>query len=398
LSIKSNPSGGLPAQKRMKKFWIIAGESSGDIYGAALARELRRLAAAENESIEISGMGGAEMIKAGVKVKVDSTELGVIGIFEVLKSIFTFIRIFFRLLKAAAAERPDAVILIDYPGFNLRFAKKLHKLGIPVYWYVSPQVWVWGKKRLPVLAEVCSKMLVIFPFEVEVYAQTSLRAKFVGHPLVDVISSRRDPSITRDPDTFLLLPGSRKNEIERLLIPMLDTVEALSQKHPQLKFILAAPREKIASSCREKITAYRKKHPELPEITIEVGNTGKLQQLAGTGLAASGTVTVECALSGLPLVVGYKLNLLTLALARILVKLYRGYFTMVNIIADKEVYQEFLQWHFCKKELLPAIEAILPGGERRDEVEKGMQMVAEELGAASGESALHRAAVEMYRD
>ncbi|MBO5668454.1 MAG: lipid-A-disaccharide synthase [Lentisphaeria bacterium] len=380
----------------MKNYWIIAGESSGDIYGAALARELRQLAAAENEEITISGMGGVEMIKAGVQVKVDSTELGVIGIFEVLKSIFTFIRIFFQLLKAAKAERPDAVILIDYPGFNLRFAKKLYKIGIPVYWYVSPQVWVWGKKRLPVLAKICSKMLVIFPFEVEVYAQTSLQAKFVGHPLVDVIAARRDPEIKRDPDTFLLLPGSRKNEIERLLIPMLDTVCALHEKHPRLKFILAAPREKIAVSCREKIAAYRKKHPELPEIIIETGNTGKLQQAAGTGLAASGTVTVECALSGLPLVVGYKLNLLTLALARLLVKLYRGYFTMVNIIADKEVYQEFLQWHFCKEELLPAVEAILPDGERREEVEKGMQEVALALGAASEGSALQRAAKEIY--
>ena len=328
----------------MKKFWIIAGESSGDIYGAELAKELRLLAAEENQTIEISGMGGTEMIKAGVKVKVDSTELGVIGIFEVLKSIFTFIRIFFQLLKDAGEERPDAVILIDYPGFNLRFAKKLYKLGIPVYWYVSPQVWVWGKKRLPVLAKVCSKMLVIFPFEVEVYAGTSLRAKFVGHPLVDVISRRRDPEIRRDPNTFLLLPGSRKHEIDRLLDPMLDVVTELHPKHPQMRFILAAPREKIANACREKIAAYRKKYPALPDIEINTGNTGKLQQSAGTGIAASGTVTVECALSGLPLVVGYKLNFLTLVLARILVKLYRGFFTMVNIIADKEVYQEFLQW------------------------------------------------------
>ena len=140
----------------MKKYWIIAGESSGDIYGAALAQELRRLAAENNETIEISGMGGAAMINAGINIKVDSTELGVIGIFEALKSIFTFIRIFFYLLKEVKADRPDAVILIDYPGFNLRFAKKLYKLGIPVYWYVSPQVWVWGKKRLPVLAKICT--------------------------------------------------------------------------------------------------------------------------------------------------------------------------------------------------------------------------------------------------
>ena len=136
----------------------------------------------------------------------------------------------------------------------------------------------------------------------------------------------------------------------------------------------------------------------MPEIAVSVGDTGRLQQLAGTGLAASGTVTVECALSGLPLVVGYKLNLLSLALAKILVTLYRGFFTMVNIIADKEVYQEFLQWHFCKEEVLPAVEAILPGGSRRKEVEEGMKEVAMQLGAASEVSALRRAAIEMYRD
>ena len=381
----------------MKKFWIIAGEASGDIYGAALAEELRRLGAEKGETVEISGMGGNAMIKAGVNIKVDSTELGVIGIFEVLKSIFTFIRIFFYLLKEVKKDRPDAVILIDYPGFNLRFAKKLYKLGIPVYWYVSPQVWVWGKKRLPVLAKICTKMLVIFPFEVEVYAKTQLQAEFVGHPLVDVVAGRKDPAIVRDPRKFLLLPGSRKNEIDRLLNPMLEVVCGLNESHPELQFILAAPREKIAAMCEKKIAAFRKKYPQTPEIAISVGNTGRLQQECGTGLAASGTVTVECALAGLPLVVGYKLNLLTLALAKILVTLYRGFFTMVNIIADKEVYQEFLQWHFCKKEVLPAVEAILPGGSRRQEVEAGMAEVASLLGSASEVTAIRRAAIEIYQ-
>ena len=282
----------------MKKIWIIAGESSGDMYGAALAAELRALAAANGETVEFSGMGGAAMIKAGIPVKVDSTELGVIGVFEVLKSIFTFIRIFFQLVNAAKKERPDAVVLIDYPGFNIRFAKKMHKLGIPVYWYISPQVWVWNKKRLPVLAKVCTKMLVIFPFEVEVYSGVPLETKFVGHPLVDVISKRKDPAITRDDNTLLLLPGSRKNEIERLLVPMLETVCVLHGKHPQLNFQLSTPREKIAALCRQKIAAFRKKHPDLPEVAVSVGDTGYWQQRAGTGLAASGTVTVECALAG----------------------------------------------------------------------------------------------------
>jgi len=374
----------------------MAGESSGDMYGAALAAELRALAAANGETVEFSGMGGAAMIKAGIPVKVDSTELGVIGVFEVLKSIFTFIRIFFQLVNAAKKERPDAVVLIDYPGFNIRFAKKMHQLGIPVYWYISPQVWVWNKKRLPVLAKVCTKMLVIFPFEVEVYSGVPLETKFVGHPLVDVIAGRKDPAITRDDNTLLLLPGSRKNEIERLLVPMLETVCALHGKHPQLKIQLSTPREKIAALCRQKIAAFRKKHPELPEVSVSVGDTGYWQQRAGTGLAASGTVTVECALAGLPLVVGYKLNFFTLVLAKILVKLYRGFFTMVNIIANREVYQEFLQWHFCPAEVAPALEAILPGGARREEVLAGMNEVKELLTAGSTEPALRRAAREIY--
>lgn len=380
----------------MKKIWIMAGESSGDMYGAALAEELRALAAANGEEVEFSGMGGTAMIKAGIPVKVDSTELGVIGVFEVLKSIFTFIRIFFQLVNAARKERPDAVVLIDYPGFNIRFAKKMHQLGIPVYWYISPQVWVWNKKRLPVLAEVCTKMLVIFPFEVEVYAGTPLETRFVGHPLVDVISARKDPAVTRDDNTFLLLPGSRKGEIERLLEPMLESVCILHEKYPQLQFRLSAPREKIAALCRQKIAAFSAKHPDLPEISVSVGDTGYWQQRAGTGLAASGTVTVECALAGLPLVVGYKLNFFTLLLASVLVKLYRGFFTMVNIIAGKAVYQEFLQWHFCPAEIVPAVEAILPGGVRRDEVTAGMNEVKELLSAGSTEPAIRRAAKEIY--
>ena len=376
----------------MKKIWIMAGEASGDLYGAELAAEVRRLAAERGETVELSGMGGAAMIAAGVPVKVDSTELGVMGAFEVLKLLFTFLRIFRELVRAAKAERPDAVVLIDYPGFNLRFAKAMHRAGIPVYWYISPQVWVWNKRRLPILAQVCTKMLVIFPFEVDVYAGSGLRTEFVGHPLTDLVSGRRDPAITRDGSTFLLLPGSRRHEVERLLPPMLEVVRQLRLRHGELRFHLAAPREKIAAMCREIIAVFRRRHADLPEIELSVGDTGYWLQRAGTGLAASGTVTVECALAGLPLVVGYKLNFFTLLLASVLVKLYRGFFTMVNIIADRAVYQEFLQWRFRARELLPAVEAILPGGSRREEVEAGMNEVAALLKSGSDETAIRRAA------
>ena len=380
----------------MKNFWIIAGEASGDMYGAELAQQLRKLGETYNEEVNITGMGGPKMMAADVPVKVDSTELGVMGIFEVTRILFTFIRIYFKLVKEAKAERPDAVILIDYPGFNLLFALAMHRAKIPVIWYVCPHLWVWGKWRLPVLARICSKMLVIFPFEEEVFAPTPLKATFVGHPLSEIVGSRLDPSLIRDPDTFLLLPGSRKMEIDKLLVPMLDTVTQLYQKHSNLKFHLAAPREKVANMCKTKIEKYRTAHPDCPEVSISVGDTGVWMQTAGTGLAASGTVTVECALSGLPLVVGYKLNFMTLVLAKILVKLYRGFFTMVNIIADKEVFQEFLQWHFAPEELLPAIEAILPGGSRRSEVEAGMKEVADSLRNPNNTSVAARVASECW--
>ena len=371
----------------MKKIWIISGEASGDIYGAKLARELQAIAAASGEELELSGMGGARMIAAGVNVLVDSTELGVMGVFEVSKLIFTFIRIYFQLVKAAKKERPDAVIMIDYPGLNLRLAKALHKAKIPVVWYVSPQVWVWNKKRKPVLARVCSKMMVIFPFEVDVYSDTDLPTEFVGHPLIDIVRERTDPSVVRDNDTVLLLPGSRKMEVDRLLTPMLETVAKLAEKHPNLKFHLSAPRERIAAMCRKTLDKFRRKHPDSPEVELSVGDTGYWLQRAGTGLAASGTVTVEAAIAGLPLAVGYKLNFFTLVLASVLVKLYRGFFVMVNIIAGREIFQEFLQWRFAPKYLVPAMEAILPGGPRRAEVEAGMDEVRNSLSAKSGNAA-----------
>ncbi len=379
----------------MKKLWIISGEESGDIYGANLARELRAIAASKGEELQLTGMGGKRMIAAGVDVMVDATELGVIGVFEISMLIFTFIRIYFQLVRAAKRERPDAVILIDYPGMNLCLAKALHKLGIPVVWYVSPQIWVWNKRRKPVLARVCTRMLVIFPFEVEVYADTNLRTEFVGHPLIDIVKARTDPSIQRDADTVLLLPGSRRMEIDRLLPTMPASATELKAKHPELKFHLSAPREKIAALCRKRIGAFRKKHPDAVEVEMSVGDTGYWLQRGICGIAASGTVTVESAIAGLPLVAGYRLHSFTLMIAAGMVKLYRGFFVMPNIIAGREIFQEFLQWRFAAKNIVPAVEAILPGGSRRAEVEAGMAEVRSMLSASSGNAA-RQAALACY--
>ena len=187
-----------------KEIWIIAGEASGDLYGARIASEIRR----RRPDVVVCGMGGVEMRKAGV---------------ELLENIFKFIRIFLYLIREAKKRRPLEVILIDYPGFNIRFAKAMWKAGIPVVWYISPQVWVWRRGNIRKLAKYCRKLMVIFPFEPEVYEGSGLDVEFVGHPLVDIVKGRADATIERDPNTVLLLPGSRKKEIEFLLEPFLKT-------------------------------------------------------------------------------------------------------------------------------------------------------------------------------
>ena len=239
--------------------------------------------------------------------------------------------------------------------------------------------------------------MVIFPFETETYSHTRLGGHtiFTGHPLVDIINEQKDPEVVRDPDTFLLLPGSRSHEIELLLGSMLDTVCELHRKHPNLQFVLSAPRERIYNKVDLMVQSYRVKHPELPDIKLTLGNTRWWQQRAGTGMAASGTVTVECAISGLPLVVCYRLNKITFMVARMLVKLFRGYFTMTNIIADKNVYEEFLQWQVCPEILVPAIEKILPGGERRAEVVQDIENVKNMLCCGSTNASANAAKVCM---
>ncbi len=369
---------------KRKEIWIIAGEASGDLYGARLASELKRRA----PDAVISGMGGIEMRKAGVEILVDSSELGVIGLVEVLSNLFKFIHILLYLIREAKKRRPAAVVLVDYPGFNIRFAKAMWKAGIPVVWYISPQVWVWRKGNIKKLAKFCRKLMVIFPFEPEVYEGSGLDVEFVGHPLVDIVQGRADTSIERDPNSILLLPGSRKKEIDYLLEPFLKTVSILKSRHPKLQFIAAAPRERILQMIKAGIREFTRKHPDLPlpEIQLTRGKNAFWMQRCTAGLAASGTVTVECAIAGLPLVVAYRLNKITFLLARLVIgKLFRGFFTMVNIILYRRAFEEFLQFQVVPEDLADAMDRILPGGERRTEVEADMkEMVQAISGGANG--------------
>ena len=377
------------SQGKSPLVWIIAGEASGDLYGAQLARDIRE----QDPSSSIAGMGGVKMREAGVDILVDSSELGVIGVVEVLGMLFRFISIMRFLVRKAKEDRPDVVVLIDYPGFNIRLAKRLSKAGIKVLWYISPQVWVWRKSNIPKLAKYCRKLICIFPFEVEVYKGSGLEVEFVGHPLLEVVEKRRDESITRDKDLFLLLPGSRRSETKRLLYPMLEAAELLREKHPDMRFVISTPREKVLSDVQKDLAEYREKHPSftLP-LSVECGKTAFYMQKCCAGLAASGTVTVECAMAGLPLAVAYRLNPVTFLLARLVIrKLFRNAFTMPNIIMDKVVFEEFLQFQVTPEALAEAAEKILPGGSRREQVEKDMEEMKKVLSCGSESAGMNAA-------
>ena len=252
--------------KSQRHIWLIAGESSGDLYGARIAEELRRI----EPGVKVSGMGGVKMKEAGVNILVDSSELGVIGIVEVLENIVKFIKIMLFLTREAIKQRPDAVILIDYPGFNIRFAKRMWKAGIPVIWYISPQVWVWRKSNIPKYVKYCKKMIVIFPFEEEFWAGTGMDASFAGHPLIDLVKERTDPSIERDPRQVVLLPGSRKGETSRLLYPFMETAAILRQRHPDWKFAISAPRQRTYDDIQNMLDNFKRSNPSLnwPEVEL----------------------------------------------------------------------------------------------------------------------------------
>ena len=346
--------------------WIMAGEASGDTYGAALARELRLM----EPGIVLRGMGGDRMREAGVELYADSSDLAIIGVVELLPKLFFFIRLLRDMTRRAAAERPDAVVMIDYPGFNIRLSKRLKKLGIPVVYYVSPQVWAWKKGRVHTLARCVQRMLCIFPFEPECYAMTPLKAVFVGHPLLEILAPLKQNSQERDPSLVLILPGSRRSELQTLLKNFLLTAQEMQRQRPELHFAMPLTNE-IRRAQAEKIIAETPLSKQfLDSLEISIGKTRELMCRASAGLAASGTVTVEAAILGLPVVVSYRGGFFTYIVAKMIVHL--SSITIANLVTGRTVYQECLQYDSVPEKMVPAMMSILPGGARRQEVLDGI--------------------------
>ncbi len=373
-----------------KRIWIMAGEASGDLYGAELARALK----AQAPDCVLSGMGASRMREAGVSTFIDSTELGIIGIWEALKHVPFFWRLLKQVASRAAAERPETVVLIDYPGFHLQVAKRLHALGIRVVWYVSPQVWAWRGGRIWKLAKCCDRMLCIFPFEPKCYAPTTLKAEFVGHPLLGLLEPFRQRGIARREDTVLLLPGSRRQEIARLLPDFLRAACRIHSGRPGLRYEIALPRPAMLDYAQA-VARETKLPADAPEFVWSCGETREKMCAATAAIAASGTVTVEAALLGLPVVVAYKLNWFSWQVARLLIQI--NTITIANLVCERTVYEERLQCGCTPTALAESLEAILPGGVRRAECLEGIAEFRRRLGAA-GDVSRNVARIVLERD
>jgi len=357
---------------------ISTGEPSGDVYAGELLARLR----VARPDLDAFGLGGDHVAGAGATLLAHVRDVAVVGLLEVLRHIGDLRRVFRRILAEADRERPDVAVLVDYPDFNLRLAAQLHRRGIPVVYYVSPQVWAWRRGRLRQIRRHVSRMLVLFPFEEAIYREAGVPVTFVGHPLVERLRPVEDRAaflrgIGLDPDRPLVavLPGSRKGEVAHHVPPLRGAAAILRARRPDVQLVVAAAAGLPDSAFAE---------IGLPLVR---DRTHALLGAADAGIVASGTATVEAALLDLPMVVVYRLAPLTYALGRPLVRLER--FAMVNLIAGRDVVPELIQGGFTPERVAVEVLRLLDEPARRDAMRRGLADVRARLG---GPGASDRAA------
>jgi lipid-A-disaccharide synthase len=330
------------------RFLIVAGEASGDMYGAEVARCLQK----RFPEVRIFGLGGQHMSEAGVGLEADIRHTAVVGPFEAVTYFGTLYRVFRRLADRVELEQPDAAILIDFPDFNLRLAKRLKTAGIPVIYYVSPQVWAWRAGRVNQIRQVVDKMLVIFPFEEEIYKKAGVDVEFVGHPLIDMVKPTKSKEefcrahgIAPQKPIVAMLPGSREKEVRFILPTLCTAAEQIRSRKPDTQFVLPlAP-----GLDRRLVDDIVGTHA----ITIVSGETYNALRYARVAMVASGTATLEAALLGTPEVIVYRISGATWFLGKFLLKV--RLFGIVNIILGEEVVPELFQEKFTPESVTAVV-------------------------------------------
>ena len=352
--------------------YVIAGELSGDAHGAGMLRALRSM----HPDLEIHGAGGPEMrAVAGPGLRDWVEDAAVMGLWEVLKRYGWFKQRFAEMLAEVKTLRPKLLVLIDYPGFNLRFAEAVRE-ALPetkIIYYISPQVWAWNKGRLPKMARLLDEMLCLFPFEKGIFEGAGLPTNFVGHPLVDELERERDGE-AREDDLVALLPGSREREVARLFPMMLEAARRLHVKRPATRFEACGASAKLTA----RMQAMVEEAGMQEQVTVREGGAHELMQRAECGVVASGTATLEAAYFGLPYCLVYKVAWPTYLAAKALVKI--EHIGLINILAGKKVVEEFIQSEADPLHVEQALGRFLDDMPHREETRQKLLATASKLG------------------
>ncbi|MDI7258371.1 MAG: lipid-A-disaccharide synthase [Thermodesulfobacteriota bacterium] len=360
---------------KSKKIMLVAGEVSGDLHGAHLVEAIHQI----DPEIEFFGVGGEGLKRKGMKLLYHSHSLAVVGITEVFLKIRPILRALKGLKQSLERERPDLLILIDFPDFNLRLAKMAHHLRIPVLYYISPQIWAWRPGRVKLIARLVKKVVVLFPFEVPIYEAAGVDVEWAGHPLLDIV----EPTLSKeealrqfglDPErrTIGLLPGSRIHEIKRLLPELLASAHLLQKEMPDLQFIIPlAP-----GISQETLSPYLKKNP-VPVKVVE-GRTYDVMNLSDLLITASGTATLEGAILGKPMIILYKVSFPSYLIGRALIQV--DHIGLVNLVAEKKIAPELIQQDITPQRITEEAVRILRDPILYQRITEAMAGVRERLG------------------
>jgi len=372
---------------KSKTIYFVAGEVSADNHGAALMRSLRQM----DSTLRFVGRGGPQMREiAGEQLKNWIGDAGVLGLWEVIRKYNYFREQFRETLNEIEERKPDAVVLIDYPGFNLRLASALRKQSPQgkIIYYISPQIWAWNRGRIKKMARLVDLVLCIFPFEADLYNESGLRAVFVGHPMIERSNAQKIDT-ERDSNLVGLFPGSRSREVQKIVPVVLEATNLLRQQKPGLHFEVAAASSALAAEINKLLDRYSRDRQVL---AVKVGETAAIMQRAFAGIVASGSATLEAAYFRMPFVLIYKVAWPTYLAARLVVSV--KYLGMPNVLANKEVVPEFIQQAARPAAIVKAVRPLMENADVRQRMISEFDQLIGQLGKGNASDKAARAIID----
>ena len=375
-----------------KKIFLVAGEPSGDLHASRLAKEIKKI----NPNIVLKGIGGPNMAREGVKLFYNTNDLAIVGVFDILTNFAKIKKVFLGFVAKVLEERADLVVLVDYPGFNLKMASALKRCGVKVLYYISPQIWAWGIWRINKIKKFVDKILVLFNFETKIYEEEGVSVEFVGHPLMDVAKPSSDKntiieslSLDKDKRTVILLPGSRRREIELLLPTMIKTCGLLYKKSKDVQFVVVK-----SHNLDKSVFEQRLKGVEAPYAIVENKENELYDYLSISDLAmaASGTVTLECAIMNVPMIITYKVSLINAIIMKPFMRVPS--IGLVNILAGKRIVPELIQFDFTVKNLYREASLILSNPEKSDRIKRDLSEIRKMLGQEGASSRAAKSVIQ----